>query len=313
MNIQSASIVIPTHNKCVNKCPFCVSRTHCNLYQNDISHTPEFETFKQSGWISKQNSIEFRDYFNRLQFTRNNGCNVAILTGTGEPPQNISFIEFFMKINETLRMPFENIEMQTTGVMLDEGIIQHLRQIGLTTMAFSISNIFNNDRNLELIDCNENLRFDLEKQIELVKKYKFNLRLSLNLVNDYDRCSVPEVLHRCKELGAHQVTFRKLYKSDTNTEIDQWIEENSSKEFYPKLVDYIMGKHDIDPIVRSGGHGRLIGILPFGAKIWDIDEMSVVLDDDCMNEEVKDTYKYLILREDCRLYSKWETKASLIF
>ena len=112
MNIQSASIVIPTHNKCVNKCPFCVSRTHCNLYQNDISHTPEFETFKQSGWISKQNSIEFRDYFNRLQFTRNNGCNVAILTGTGEPPQNISFIEFFMKINETLRMPFENIEMQ---------------------------------------------------------------------------------------------------------------------------------------------------------------------------------------------------------
>jgi hypothetical protein len=32
-----------------------------------------------------------------------------------------------------------------------------------------------------------------------------------------------------------------------------------------------------------------------------------------MNEEIKDTYKYLILRENGKLYSKWETKASLIF
>ena len=304
MNIQSASIVIPTHNKCVNKCPFCVSRTHCNLYQNDISHTPEFERFKKSDIkvISfNEHSIEFLDYVKRLQFTRNNGCNVAILTGTGEPPQNIPFIEFFMKINDSLRIPFENIEMQTTGVMLNEEIIQHLRKIGLTTMAFSISNIFNNDRNLELIDCNEKLRFDLEKQIELVKKYKFNLRLSLNLVNDYDQYSVPDVLKRCKELGADQVTFRKLYKSDTNTEIDQWIEDNASKDFYPKL----------ESIVKS--NGALLGILPFGAKIYDIDDICIAIDDDCMAQKIKDTYKFLILRENCRLYSSWYQKSSLIF
>ena len=61
MNIQSASIVIPTHNSCVNKCPFCVSRTHCNLYQNDISKTNEFEAFKKA---EEEKDIDlFIDYF----------------------------------------------------------------------------------------------------------------------------------------------------------------------------------------------------------------------------------------------------------
>ena len=312
MNIQSASIVIPTHNHCVNKCPFCVSRTHCNLYQDRISKSREFQWFKEHGVIPMaKRSIEFQDYFKRLQFTRDNGCNVAVLTGTGEPPQNIPFIDFFMKINESLKTPFENVEVQTTGVLLTDEILAHFRQIGIQTIAFSISNIFNNERNLELIDCHEKLRFDLEELIALVKKHEFNLRLSLNLINDYDRCSVPEVLDRCKSLGADQVTFRKLYTSGNDTEIDQWINDNSSREFYDKLVNYIVGSKI--PMMDRFNNFRMIGILPFGAKIWDVDEMSVVIDDDCMNEEVKDIYKYIILRENAKLYSKWETKASLIF
>jgi MoaA/NifB/PqqE/SkfB family radical SAM enzyme len=288
MKIQSLSIVVPTKNKCVNACKFCVSRTHTNPYCDKISHAEE--------------SIEFKDYYNRLQFARDNGCNVVVLTGTGEPIQNPKFLEFFSEINSTLNTPFKSIEIQTTGVLLDEETIAHLRAIGVTTISFSISNIFDNKKNLELIECHEKLKFDVFEIIKLVKKYDFNLRLSLNLVNDYDKYSVKDVIDRCSELGADQVTFRKLYKSELNNEIDKWIEENASKKFYNKLIDYVKN------------NGKLLGVLPFGPSIYDIKEMSVVIDDDCMSEDVnKDTYKYLILRENAKLYSKWETKASLVF
>lgn len=307
MKIQSLSIVVPTHNKCVNNCKFCVSRTHTNPYEdrmNDVvrnfmkqKDSPDNFVFE---YLSKKH-IEYKDYFNRLQFARDNGCNVVVLTGTGEPVQNMRFIEFFSKINSTLTTPFKSIEVQTTGVMLDDEKLAKLRELGVTTISFSISNIFDNNRNLELIGCIEKLRFDVFEIIKLVKKHDFNLRLSLNLVNDYDKYSVEEVIAKCKELGADQVTFRKLYKSNLNNEIDKWIDENASKTFYDELVKYIEE------------NGRYIGILPFGPKIYDVEEMSICVDNDCMAQETKDTYKYLILRENAKLYFLWETKSSLVF
>ena len=91
MNIQSLSIVVPTNNSCVNKCKFCVSRTHTNPYEDKIS-----KIVKMS-----YNSVpvgclpEYKDYYNRLQYARDNGCNVVVLTRTGEPVQNRSFLDFF--------------------------------------------------------------------------------------------------------------------------------------------------------------------------------------------------------------------------
>jgi len=78
--------------------------------------------------------------------------------------------------------------------------------------------------------------------------------------------------------------------------------DNASVDFYDFLVKYVEEK------------GKFIGYLPFGPKIYDIDEMSVVVDSDCMAEEVhKNTFKYLVLRENCRLYTRWDSKASLLF
>ena len=319
MKIQSLSIVVPTKNKCVNSCKFCVSRTHTNPYKDRLNRIPQYfldstdfnnkypnsvnamVDYHREKIESILNSLEYKDYFNRLQFARDNGCNVVVLTGTGEPIQNLTFIEFFSVINSKLVTPFKSIELQTTGVMLNEENLLKLRQFGVTTISFSISNIFDNDRNLELIGCHEKLKFDVFETIKLVKKLDFNLRLSLNLVNDYDKYSITKVIKKCKELGADQVTFRKLYKSNLNGEIDKWIEENASETFYNKLVEYVKNK------------GRFLGVLPFGPSIYDIDEMSMVVDDDCMSEEAKDTYKYLVLRENCKLYTLWNTKASLVF
>ena len=319
MEVQSLSICVPTHNSCVNKCEFCVSRTHTNPYEDRINKVVKKSVQKSKiknlprisgtkldigNFIEEsiENSIEYKDYFNRLQYARDNGCNVVVLTGTGEPIQNPDFLDFFCKINNTLQTPFKSIELQTTGVMLNDEILAHLRNIGITTISFSISNIFDNDRNLDIIGCANHLKFNVFETIKLVKKHDFNLRLSLNLVNDYDSVTVCEVIERCKELGADQVTFRKLYKSDLNNDIDKWIENNASAYFYIKLIEYVEEK------------GNFLGYLPFGPKIYDIDEMSVCVDSDCMAEEVhKNTFKYLVLRENCRLYTRWNTKSSLVF
>ena len=301
MKIQSLSIVVPTHNKCVNSCKFCVSRTHTNPYPDRINKTAKEYIKYSKAYNPISVELECKDYFNRLQFARDNGCNVIVLTGTGEPIQNMDFIEFFSRVNSTLTTPFKSIEVQTTGVMLNDENLKELRNLGITTISFSISNIFDNDRNLELIGCNDKLRFNVFETIGLIKKYDFNLRLSLNLVNDYDNYTVEQVIVRCKELGADQVTFRKLYKSELNNDIDKWIEENASTKFYDELVEYVKK------------NGKFLGILPFGPSIYDIEEMSMVVDDDCMSQDAVDTYKYVILRENCKLYTNWMTKASLVF
>lgn len=319
MNIQSLSIVVPTKNHCVNKCAFCVSRTHTNPYEDRINNIVK-KFIKSKNDINEINEInklhvlypynitdfikdyvEAKDYFNRLQFARDNGCNVVVLTGTGEPIQNLDFIKFFSEVNSILTTPFKSIEMQTTGVMLNDENLKELRNLGITTISFSISNIFDNERNLEVIGCHEKLKFNVFETIKLVKKYGFNLRLSLNLINDYDNYNVKQVIDRCVELNADQVTFRKLYKSELNNEIDRWIENNASENFYEDVSMYI---HK---------NGKLLGILPFGASMYNIKDISMVIDDDCMSEESKDTYKYLILRENAKLYFRWNLKSSLVF
>ena len=307
MNVQSLSISVPTKNKCVNNCKFCVSRTHTNPFSDNVSKCLKnyitLKSFTDNGkdYFIDENTIEYKDYFNRLQFARDNGCNVVILTGTGEPTQNFPFLRFFSIVNSKLTTPFKSIEIQSTGVFLDEDRLSLLRKLGITTISLSISNIFDNERNLDIIEVHKKLRFELVDIINLIKKYDFNLRLSLNLINDYDNYSVEEVLNKCKEFGADQVTFRKLYKSKTNNTIDEWIGKNASVKFLNEITKYVTKE------------GTYLGKLPFGASIYDVDEMSVVIDSDCMNEEIKDTYKYLILRENGKVYSRWETPASLIF
>ena len=98
MDIQSLSIRVPTQNRCVNNCEFCVSRTHTNPYTDRINKV----VHNNMDIDNIQYTQEYVDYYNRLQFARDNGCNVVVLTGTGEPIQNEKFLDFFSEVNSTL-------------------------------------------------------------------------------------------------------------------------------------------------------------------------------------------------------------------
>lgn len=311
MNIQSLSITVPT-NGCVNRCKYCVSRTHfdswiCNRFKdNDGS-----------------DNLLFSDYKKRLRFARDNNTNTVILTGTGEPLQNPNFLIKFFNMNKELPSPFEWIEIQTSGVMLEKASgfrpelletltesgfrgektnLEWLREMGVTTISLSLSNIFDSERNAEITGMSPKLKIDIDTLCKKIKDMGFNLRLSLNMTSDYDNVTPEEIFNRANELGADQITFRVLYHSENNTTEDQWIINNSCNSHKMKEInDYIKT------------NGTELDLLPFGAMRYDVDGISAVVDDDCMNMSAKKEMKYLILREDARLYSRWNFRGSLIF
>lgn len=293
MKIQSLSVVVPNQH-CVNNCAFCVSKMHCDTYKNQMDdNLPFFDLY-------------LRDYIQRLEFARDNGCNTVMLTGTSEPQQNRKFLTYFGMIMQMMQHPFRCIEMQTTGVMLDENYLRFLRNhVGVNLISLSISSLNNSD-NAWVIDMPRNLSVDIAKLCQQIKTYDFNLRLSLNLTNLFEPfCTNPKTLFQyCKGLGADQVTLRVLYSSGTGTEQDQWIEHNAlSQSNVLALQNY----------VRE--NGSVLGVLPHGATKYSVDGLCVVIDSDCMDKAEKndEDYKYLVLQPNCKLYSTWGDPASLIF
>ena len=289
MKIQSLSIAVP-EKQCINNCKFCCSCMVKEEYRNLIAgNKGEFNN-------------AFNEYIKKLKFVRSNGCNTVMLTGTSEPQQDYEFLKLFGLMNKMLPDPFINIEMQTTGVLLDEAYLMFLRDfVGLTTISLSLSS-FGNLLNAEINQTSEKLRVNIERLCHLIKKLGFNLRLSINLTDAFNLYDGEKVFEYCKVLKADQVTFRVLYKSNNNTDKDAWIEEHTIDE---KVFNSIK--------LYTIKVGKKLENLPSGAQKYSVDGITTVIDTDCMSKKENETYRYLILRENCKLYSKWDDKGSLIF
>lgn len=289
MRIQSLSIAVP-NKKCVNNCAFCVAQMQTEDYKNQMdTNLPFFDLYQA-------------DYIKRLEFARDNGCNTVMLTGNSEPQQNKAFLQMFGTLNNNLKTPFRWIELQTTGVMLDEPYLRFLRNhVGVSTISLSISS-FNDIQNIEYIGAKTALYNNIEDICKSIKKYDFNLRLSINLTDAFNDYSSKEIFRKAKSLGADQVTFRLLYSSKNNTPQDKWIEQHRADDKIIKEIEKYVLENGIE-----------MEKLEFGAIKYSVDEIGTVLDMDCMSKEVKDATKFLILRENCKLYSRWDDKGSLIF
>lgn len=289
MRIQSLSVVVPA-KRCINNCRFCVAHMHGAPYIDNLNNNQAFYGLYQN------------DFLKRLDFARDNGCNTVMLTGDAEPQQNRAFLEKFGTLNAQLERPFRWVEMQTTGALLDDGYLRFLRNhVGVSTISVSICS-FSSKKNADI--CRMRNPVDLVHLCREIKRYDFNLRLSINLTDEFDQFSTEELFRACdKDFGADQVTFRVLYSADTNTHQGQWVADHGAKpETVARIKAYIQE------------HGTKLERLEYGTTKWSVHGMSTVLDDDCMSKaEGKDELKYLILRPNCKLYSKWDDPASLIF
>lgn len=290
MKIQSLSIVVP-NKRCVNNCRFCVSKMHADSHLNQMdANLPFYDLYE-------------KDYIKRLEFARDNGCNTVMLTGNSEPQQNRNFLQKFGTMNSNLKTPFRWVEMQTTGVMLDEQYLRFLRNhVGVSTISLSISS-FCDEENKLLMGTNPMLYNRISTICGMIKKYDFNLRISINLSSRFNFLSPEEIFHHCHRLlGADQVTFRVLYAGNLDSPQAEWVRQNSaSKEKVEQIQRYIKEK------------GRLLEKLEIGYDKYSVHEMGVVVDRDCMSQEAGDSLKYLVLQPNCKLYTKWDDPASLLF
>jgi sulfatase maturation enzyme AslB (radical SAM superfamily) len=295
MEVQTLSVVVPAG--CPNRCRFCVSKLHDDgEYENQIEKNRRFKHLYRN------------DYIKRLSFARDNGCNTIIYTGDGEPITNLSFLENAAEWNRGIDHPFRWMELQTSGVTLDDGKLRWLREeIEVSTISLSLSSVFLDAQNADYNRTPEALRVGIDSLCAEIRRYDFNLRLSLNMTDFYDNRDPGEIFSRVKALGANQVTFRVLYSMDSprteqEKEIDSWIAAHrASERIITAVREHVQAR------------GRRLERLPFGAVRYAVDGISTVIDEDCMSVEAKEALKYLILRPNCKLYTKWDDAGSLLF
>lgn len=309
MKVQSLSVVVP--GGCPNKCKFCVSQLHpAENIENQIEKNKRFVELYE------------KDYMHRLSFARDNGCNTVMLTGDGEPIMNPVFLEKFAWMNASIKNPFVWIELQTSGIGLNDEKLRWLRnKVGVSTISLSLANVYDSKKNAEIVNFPSGKEIDIDHLCSEIKRYDFNLRLSLNLTSEYEKAydlidkkgvffPVPvsnnetkKIFLRCKELGADQVTFRKLYSGKEDNEVNKWIKGNAADDRLFVVINTYIERN-----------GHRLEVLPFGAVRYSVHGMSCLVDSDCMSTAGdKDVVKYMILRPNCKLYTKWDDNGSLLF
>ena len=295
MAIQSLSIVVPGR-KCINNCKFCVSRTH-----EDIIYEDRISEIVEGKWPKRVSDSRDLKYFKALRYARDLGCTTLMLTGECEPQQNKRFLHFFLS-----RMPkylFNNIEIQTTGRGLEKEDILSLAQLGINTFSISVSSFDDEENNRIIGNKDPRSQINLKNLCRNIKDAGCLLRLSLNL-NDsfYHFLDTAGILRVCKQVyDADQVTLRKLYKSGKDCEQDKWI------------VNHCDACKDDDYFQYIRMNGTPLEILPYGMVKYSLEGVGTVADGDCMAKNNVDEIRYLILRPDCHLYTRWDDPASIIF
>lgn len=294
-NAQSLSICVPG-NKCINNCKFCVSCMHAVDYKSQMNvNLPFYDLY-------------FEDYVKRMIFAKENDANTMMITGDIEPLQNRNFLQTLAMINRYV-LPqrgcssFNWIEIQTSAVGFDRNYARFLRNtVGVSVISLSLSS-FDDDLNANVVGMPKNMKVNIEEVCAIAKEYDFTLRLSLNMCNEmlvsteeflYSEM-IPTIFSKASKLGANQLTFRKLYESGDNKQ-SQWIKEHAvDGRFFDHLHYYVKE------------NGQIIGTLPYGYKQYSVNGISVVIDEDCMNEKKaeRETSKYFVLRPDCKLYDGW--------
>lgn len=302
MSIKLLSVVVPTGG-CINRCAFCVSRMRANSDEEDYPNLLEDRT----------PSIRARAWYEaatRMAYVRGRGCTDLLITGTAEPQQNMPFVDRLCELNQEGGFsPFTNIEFQSTGVGIrtHEQLFKMSSKNRITTFSLSLSS-FNDEVNAEYNGTPVKRMVKLDQLCKAIKESGMTLRISVNMTNDFDMyMRTPWAFFKeCRyRFNADQVTIRELYGIPDTPE-GMWIERNGAS---PKTI-YALEQYVIQ-------HGNFLENMGHGRQRYSVYGMSVIIDNDCMKTkektETENNYRYVILRPNAKLYSRWDDRGSLIF
>ena len=241
-----------------------------------------------------------KEYLARLSYAREIGADTVVLTAIGEPQQNMEFIRRFAKMNQSLSNPFKRIEIKTTGAGITKKMLQVIiRSCGINTVTLLISS-FNDDMNANINGTTGVNRVDLEKICSEIRELGGNLKLHINLTNEFDVFqSTPWALFKeCRyRFNASQVVLSELY-ADPETDQGVWVEANGAN---PKTI-YALEQY----LIQFGT--ELVDA--FSKRKYAIHDMGVSLHHSLLD---KDFPSQIILRPNCKLYTRWSDPGSLIF
>lgn len=289
---QSLSICVPAAGHCINNCRTCCSQMH----------TAEYRNMYHGNFMEYAQYIE--DLKERMEYAREKGCDVCMLTGSTEPQQDIQFLRDFWLVNESLSSPYRDIEIQTTGAYMSGDMVEFLRKkIGVKTICISTFNIFDDERNREIIQTRDG-HLELRNLCRIAKYYGMNIRLCLNITDEYSVDDVQKIFDKCEFLNADQITIRKMWAPNSTTEQGAWIAEHciNSDKVIAALEDEIIS------------NGTYLNTLEYGAKRYAYRGFSTVIDRDSMaQDKSNNAIKYYVIRQNGKIYSNWDSPASLIF
>jgi molybdenum cofactor biosynthesis enzyme MoaA len=277
MKAQNLSICIPNFG-CNKNCPYCVSN--------------------MTGMLEPDRRRMLAALGRAEAFAERLGVTTVLLTGKGEPLFNGKSVR---AIGRLIAGRFRSfiVELQTNGVSLlapgGHALLARLRRWGLGVLAVSIDRFSDITRFKHV--------FARARELGMV------VRVAANIVRDFDRVAFPELVRACREAGVHQLTLRRITVPERIVDTDaarrtrDWISAQAPGAAY----DRIMAEF-------AAGTKRLIRTLTTGGRVYDLDGLSFVASDYCVQERNhEDDVRSLIFAEDGHCYDGWDCRASILF
>ena len=274
-DLQAENLTISVPNKgCNRDCPYCISK---------ITGPVEADFHRMCRNTGKVRTV-----------AASAGVTSVLFTGKGEP---------LLAMKELLQLSayFRDypLELQTNGILLTAENILALSDAGFNTIAISV------DSPSQILE--------LEDTAIAINALDIMVRLTVNMTHkfqDIEEGLRAHLIGVCKRFQISQLLLRRLTAPDSydlashlpNRTTD-WIIRNAwgSHKFYLAEKALIKG-------------GRKIRQLSHGVTVYDVEGISVVVSDYCIQEEDQGSdLRSLIFMEDGHLYTKWNSKASRLF
>lgn len=285
MNKWSLQLLIPSI--CLNNCIYCISK---------LNNTQKQYTNLLKNWF--ENTEINNLYLMKMKKSLDEWYNSIIITSDWEPILNVWFLKFLWNLISQNNIVVNNLEIQTSWVWMKDYHIKLLKNIWVTLVSLSLSNIFDNEINGFYNQTRQWLTLDIDKICADLVSNWFKLRLSLNMTNSYNQISPKQIIERAKLLGCNELTFRRLYPwSKENSGYQNIIENSMADEKQNEILNYLE-----DNCEKKVKLGEL-------EKIYYLSWISVMYITDCMGQN---SYRYRILKPNCRLYKSWEEDAKPI-
>jgi len=251
-----------------------------------------------TGYTKSNEALMLRNFPKVMTTARAAGVTSVLLTGKGEPLCGMqSTLMWVKRVSASFGNYQYHCELQTNGRGLNQNKIDVLQANGLNVIAFSFD---------KLSDFEEHAR-----SAAYIRKRGMITRASLNITDmlPKDTC-FKDILRLTKKYGYHQLTLRDitvptgLRRTKDAKAAAAWIKKHTNKKRFEELVAQL----------RVTAKGRVIRTLPYGATVYDIQDIAVTAFDYCVQDANNNNdIRNLIYAEDGHLYTAWNSEASILF